>query len=602
MFKRYCLIALMSLTATLPGQIAVGPTSSILRSPKVDAAQHLHDLCERYYALLMETSPESATYYSYPGFDDRWSDLSPSAIAKRDYRILELLQELNSIDREQLKEIEQLNFDTFKWVLEDTKAGQRFRSEYLPFNKLDAVHFDIAEVFNIMPKKTLADYENMLIRLKTAPALIDQTIVLLRKGMVQRITTPKVALEGVTEQLLAVMPERLEECIYFNSFKSLPDTFSAADKERIQSKALEILRNGLYPALQRLYDFLVTDYIPNCRETIGFSDLDDGLDWYQQRVRHYTTTDLTPEQIHALGWSEVMRIRKEMQNVIETVKFHGTLPDFFEYMRTDPQFFYKERQDLLNGYRQILSHVEMKLPTLFGHLPKLPCIVLPIPEHSEEHAIGAYYVLGSLKTNRPGVFYANTSKLNSRPNWGMEALALHEALPGHHFQISLVLENEQLLNFRKLSTFTAYVEGWGLYSEGLGRELGLYANPYSYFGRLDAEMHRAIRLVVDTGIHAFGWSRQQAIDYFLANTGMGLHEIETEVDRYIVWPGQALAYKIGELKILEMRYLAQQELGTQFDIRAFHDEVLAHGALPLSIFEAHMKRWIAKQRRNAIPY
>jgi uncharacterized protein (DUF885 family) len=359
------------------------------------------------------------------------------------------------------------------------------------------------------------------------------------------------------------------------------------------------LESEVVPAYRTLHDYLVKTYIPSARETTGWRDLPNGRNWYAHLVRHYTTTDLTPKQIHDLGLSEVRRIRAEMEKGKEQAGFRGTLAEFFEFLRTDPQFFFTKREDLLVGYRDIAKRIDPELVRVFGKLPRLPYGVIAIPAHIEVSQTSAYYQLGSPQAARPGYFYVNTYSLNSRPKWEMEALALHEAVPGHHLQIALAQELEGLPEFRRHSEFTAFIEGWALYAESLGEEMGFFANPYSKLGQLTFEMWRAIRLVVDTGLHEFGWSRQQAIDFFKENSPKPEHDIIVEVDRYLVSPGQALAYKIGELKIKELRAAASRELGQRFDLRSFHDEVLGQGALPMGVLEARINAWVKDQKTRA---
>jgi len=321
-----------------------------------------------------------------------------------------------------------------------------------------------------------------------------------------------------------------------------------------------------------------------------------GREWYAYRVRFETTTDMAPDAIHELGLSEVKRIRGEMERIKAQTGFTGTLEEFFTFLRSDPRFYYNTREELLVAYRDIAKRIDPELTRVFGRIPRLPYGVIPIPEYSEKTNTTAYYSPGSPESNRPGYYFVNLYDLKSRPKWEMEALSLHEAVPGHHFQIALAQELDELPQFRRNGSFTAFVEGWGLYAESLGPELGMYSDPYSKFGQLTYEMWRAVRLVVDTGMHAKGWTRQQAIDYFVANSSKPLHDIEVEIDRYLVWPGQALAYKLGELKIKELRAHAQRELGDAFDLRAFHDQLLGAGPLPLSVLETRMKEWVAKQK------
>ncbi|HEY6170091.1 MAG TPA: DUF885 domain-containing protein, partial [Verrucomicrobiae bacterium] len=380
-------------------------------------------------------------------------------------------------------------------------------------------------------------------------------------------------------------------------FNAMPAEIPKAEQERLRAAAVKAYTTRVAPAFQRLHDFLAEEYVPHCRESIGLSALPDGKEWYAYNAHASTTTRLTPDEIHALGQSEVKRIRAEMERVKAQVGFKGSLDKFFTHLRTDSKFFYRTGDELLAGYRDIAKRIDPELVRLFGKLPRTPYGVVPVPGYAEKSQTTAYYEFGSMRAGRPGNFFANTYDLRSRPKWEMEALTLHEAVPGHHLQLALADELENVPEFRKYTGYTAFIEGWGLYSESLGGELGLYRDPYAKFGQLTYEMWRAIRLVVDTGMHAKGWTRQQAIDFFTANAGKAEHDIAVEVDRYIVWPGQALAYKIGELKLKELRAYATKELGAKFDVRAFHDEVLGQGALPLDVLEARIKAWVAERKR-----
>jgi uncharacterized protein (DUF885 family) len=342
---------------------------------------------------------------------------------------------------------------------------------------------------------------------------------------------------------------------------------------------------------------MLNDYLPGARDSIAISDLPDGQAWYAHNVKVRTTTDLTPKEIHAIGVSEVKRIRAEMDEVIKSSGFEGNFDEWCEYLRTDPQFYHTSAEELLRGYRDIAKRIDPELVKLFGHLPRNPYGIIPVPSYAEKSQTTAYYMSGSLAAGRPGYYFANTYALETRPKWEMEALTVHEAVPGHHLQISIAQELEDVPNFRKWGGYTAFVEGWGLYSESLGEELGLYQDPYSKFGQLTYEMWRAVRLVVDTGMHSLGWTREEAIDFFAANSSKSLHDITVEIDRYIVWPGQALAYKLGELKFKELRARATAELGDDFDIRAFHDACLENGALPLDVLDAHISDWIEEQKQ-----
>jgi len=468
----------------------------------------------------------------------------------------------------------------------------RFPEELLPLNQMAGVQQDVAQVLSIMPKAKASDFADMVARLEKSGVLVEQTLALLREGLSRKLTPPRITLRDVPQQVLNALPAEPRESAAFRPFQEMPAAIPAAEREALQGRALAAITNVLYPRFRELHRFLVEEYVPQSRESIACHDLPDGPAWYAHRVRRMTTTSLTPQQIHELGLAEVKRIRAEMDRVIAQTGFQGGFAGFLQFLRTDPQFYYERGTALLAGYRDISKRVDLELPKLFGRLPRLPYGVLPIPSYAEKSQTTAYYQPGAGAFGRPGVFYANTYDLRTRPKYEMEALTLHEAVPGHHLQIALAQELDGVPEFQKHSETTAFVEGWALYSEKLGEEMGFYTDPHAKFGQLTYEMWRAIRLVVDTGMHALGWSRERAIEFFKANAGKSEHDIVVEIDRYIVWPGQALAYKLGELKIRELRALAEKELGGQFDVRAFHDELLGKGALPLDVLEPRMKAWI----------
>ncbi len=397
--------------------------------------------------------------------------------------------------------------------------------------------------------------------------------------------------------MIAQIPDDPMKSPLLRSFTQMPNTIPNEEQARLTAEAKQAYAEQVKPAFQRLHDFLEQTYLPKARKSIAATDLPDGQAWYAYRVRQMTTTNLTPKEIHEIGLGEVKRIRVEMEMVKNETGFKGTMQEFFMYLRTDPKFYFTDKNELLKSYRDIAKRIDPELIKLFKTLPRTPYGVIPVPSYAEKSQTTAYYYPGSPDAGRPGYFFANTYALETRPKWEMESLTLHEAVPGHHLQIALSQELGQLPEFRRNNWgYTAFVEGWGLYSESLGEDLGLYKDPYAKFGRLTYEMWRAIRLVVDTGMHSMGWSRQQAIDFFMENAGKTEHDIVVEVDRYIVWPGQALAYKIGELKIKELRAYATKELGAKFDIREFHDEVLRHGAVPLSVLETNIKGWVERRK------
>ncbi len=556
-------------------------------------SERLKRFFDLYWRTRMLANPELATDIGYPGLDDRLGDLSPETIelAKRIAR--DERAALTSIDRARLTPAEQANYDLALWRVEQGIEGGRFPQEYLLVNQLGGIQQDLPEVLASMPTRSVRDYENRLARLRQAPRVIDQTLALLAQGLKEGITPPKVTLRDVPAQFESLLTDDPAESPVLETFQRIPETIPAADRERLRREAAQIFQSQVAPALRKLHDYLVQTYIPEARETIAIRDLPDGRAWYAYLVRQATTTDLTPEQIHQIGLSEVKRIRKEMDELIASTGFQGSFEDFCKFLRTDPRFFYDKPEDLLRGYRDITKRIDPELVKLFGKLPRLPYGVTAVPASAAKSQMSAYYGGGALAAGRPGGFYVNTYDLKSRPKWAMEDLASHEAVPGHHMMAALVEELGEIPEWRRWDAYPAMGEGWALYAESLGYEIGLYKDPYSHFGQLNAEMWRAIRLVVDTGLHDLGWTRQQAIDYCKASSARTDHEIEVEVDRYIVWPGGAVCYKVGELKIKELRAYAEKELGSRFDVRAFHDQLLDHGQLPLALLEKRIKAWVA---------
>lgn len=554
----------------------------------------LHHLFDLYWEWRMEENPDEATFWGYPGKQGHWPQLTEEAILNRQSFTSQLLNILNSIPLNQLPENDRDSYFILKRILEEDLACTEFGSHYLLVNQMHGMHLHVPLIIELMPHGSVKDYEDILSRLRRLPEFFQQTIQLLDKGLELKITPPRIALLKVPQQVLNQIFENPIDSPLLKAFQQFPSSIDPEKCSELASEAQEVYRNIVFPAYLKLYNYLSEEYIPNCRRSIAFSDLPRGREWYTHHVQSSTTTSLTPQEIHLIGLKEVQRIHNEMKEIIQSSPFKGSFEEFLNFIETDPQFFYSNREDLLHGYRTLTKYIESKLSLLFAEFPTLPFEVIPIPAYSEESQIGAYYCPGSLANGRPGYFYINTSYPEKRPKWEMEPLALHEAVPGHHLQISLAQELNNIPEFRKNSTFTAYVEGWGLYAESLGAEFGLYRDCYSNFGRLTYEMLRAIRLVVDTGMHALGWTREEAIQFFKKYVGMSDHEISTEVDRYLVLPGQALAYKIGELKLKEMRSLAGKQLGDRFDIRAFHTAWLQNGTLPLDIAEQKIHEWILK--------
>ena len=563
---------------------------------QADENGRLWRLFEANWEYRMIASPEAATWRGYPGQNHRWSDLSMEAVAVAKTVVRQTLEAVRSFDRAKLNEANRLNYDLFRRNTEMAVERQLFPAEFLAVNQMDGLPRDVPSMIAMMPAAKANDYEDILARLGGIPALVDQTIVLLQEGLSRGIVPPRVPLRSLPDQVAGQVHIGPMTTPMLAKFKKFPATIPVAKQARLTEAAKAVYADAVRPALKRLHRFLRDEYVPNCRETVGRSALPNGRAWYDYQIKHYTTTTLSPDEIHNIGLREVKRIRAEMEAIRERVGFEGDLHAFFDFLRTDSQFYYDTADELLAGYRDICKRADPELTKLFRKLPRQPYGVIPVPAYIEKSVTTAYYQPGSNDAGRAGFFFANTYDLKSRPKWEMEALALHEAVPGHHLQLAIADEIVGLPEFRKYGRYTGYVEGWGLYSESLGEEMGFYTDPYSKFGQLTYEMWRAIRLVVDTGIHAKGWSRQRAIDFFKANAGKTEHDITVEVDRYIVWPGQALAYKLGELKLKDLRARATAKLGDKFDIRSFHDEILWNGALPLSILDQHINNWIAAEQ------
>ena len=567
------------------------------KGQKADSVR-LHELFALDWDYSNTEYPESATYSGYKGQNGRWTDLSLAAIARRKNELKSPLAVITSIDRASLSTKDQLNYDLFRRGAEDAIAGTRFPAEYLAIDARSGPQL-LSQIMELNPNATVQDYEDIVSRVDGLATVIDQTIVLLQKGLDAKVTAPRITLRDVPAQvqgLLTADPLKSPVLVMFTRF---PQEIPASEQKRLTTAAVASYTTKVKPAYERLYTFLTRTYIPGARETVGMSALPDGAAWYAYNVRIQTTTNRTPEQIHQIGLAEVKRIRGEMDSVMTSIGYKGTFAQFTNFLRTDPKFFFTDSADLVRAYRDIVKRIDPELIHLFGHLPRLPYGVATIPSYSAKSATTAYYQPGSYEAGRPGYYYVNTYALDTRPKWEMEALSSHEAVPGHHLQIAIAQELTDLPNFRRYGGYTAFVEGWALYSESLGSRIGLYKDPYSKFGQLTYEMWRAIRLVIDTGIHSQGMTRQQAIDYFEANSAKTHNDIVVEVDRYITTPGQALAYKSGELEIRELRAYAEQQLGDKFDIREFHDQVLGQGALPLDVLDARIRAWVAEKKTKA---
>ena len=556
----------------------------------------LHRLFDLDWEYNNVAYPEYATNNGYPGQNDRWTDLSVAAINERRAAVNSELKVVRAVNRARLNAPDQLSYDIFKRGIEESIEGTRFPGDLLQVTQRDGPQY-ASSTISAMPAATVKDYTDMIARLRALPTVVDQTIALLDSGVKRGVTPPRITLRDVPAQVTNLIPEDPLKSALLAPFTRFPVGIAESDRTRLRADAVRAYNEQDRPAFQRLQNYLTNTYIPRSRETIGMSALPDGVAWYAYRVKVQTTTARTPREIHDLGLAEVTRIRAQMDSLIRSTGFKGDFAAYTNMLRTDPKFFYTDSAALVRGYRDIAKRIDPELPKLFGRLPRLTYGVSTIPSYAASSQTAAYYRPGAPDSHRAGQFFVNTYKLDSRPTWEMEVLTAHEAVPGHHLQIAISQELEGIPEFRRYALFTAFVEGWGLYSESLGPELGLYKDPYSKFGQLTYEMWRAIRLVIDTGIHSFGWSRQQAIDYFRTNSAKTDQDITQEVDRYIVMPAQALAYKSGELEIKALRKYAEQELGPRFDIRAFHDQILSQGALPLDVLDPRMRRWVADQKK-----
>lgn len=559
-------------------------------------SERFEEIVDMTYEYTMLSFPEFATYLGDPRGQDRWSDRSEATTLQRQQDEKTLLAALENINRDALTETEQVNYDLLYNRQKLEIEGHQFPGEMMPINQMGGVQQNIAQMMAIIQPKNAQDYANMISRLDKTPEVVDQTIAWMRKGMAAGITPPAITLRDVPQQIRNQLVDEPDQSPLLAAFMKFPANVDSLQQATLKKQAEAAYSEKVAPAFEKLLAFMENEYLPAARESIAMRDLPNGEAWYAYNVKQSTTTDLTPEQIHQIGLDEVKRIRGEMESVIESSGFEGSFEEFLVFLRTDPQFYHETKEGLLREYRDIAKRADPELMKLFGKLPRTPYGVIPVPAYAEKSQTTAYYQPGSVKAGRPGNFFANTYALDTRPRWEMEALTLHEAVPGHHLQIALQDELEDVPWFRRAGGYTAFVEGWGLYSESLGVEMGFYTDPYSKFGQLTYEMWRAIRLVVDTGMHHLGWSRQQAIEYFMQNAGKQEHDVTVEVDRYIVWPGQALAYKIGELKIKELRAYATNELGEEFDIREFHDEVLGRGSVPLSVLDANIRAWVGAKK------
>jgi uncharacterized protein (DUF885 family) len=586
-------------TASTPAPAAT-PAAAAQKS----AAEQLNALYDEYWEESLKLNPVQATFVG----DNRYNDQLPNFLGK-EYRDQALafahryLERAKAFDPAQLQGQDRLSYDIFVRERALEIEGARFPGWLVPINQfynLATFPIMLGSGTNAQPFKTVEDYDMWLARMTKFPVVFDQAIANMRDGMKAGVVQPKVLMTKVLPQIEAQLVANVEDSILYNPIKNFPAEFTQADKDRLTAAYAAAIKEQMLPAFRRLHDFIAKEYLPACRDTVGLSALPDGEAWYAFNVKTQTTTDLTPAQIHEIGLAEVARIHGEMRKVMGQVGFEGELKDFFKHLTTDKRFKFASEADMLKAYNDLSAKLRAATPSMFSLTPKAGFEIRPVEAYRAQSAAGGSYQSPSEDGSRPGIFYLNTFDLPSRATWDMESLFLHEAIPGHHFQIALQQELAGLPKFRRFGGETAFAEGWGLYAESLGKELGVYSDPYQYFGALQAELWRAIRLVVDTGLHSKGWTREQVIAYMLENSATTNTEAVAETERYIAIPGQALAYKIGALKIRELRTRAEQALADKFDVKAFHAQVLEDGALPLGVLEAKIDRWIAEEKGSAV--
>ncbi|WP_101925817.1 MULTISPECIES: DUF885 family protein [Luteimonas] len=604
----FALTATGSLVACSRDAAPVATPATDAAAPEDAAAKaaRLTALYAEFWEETLKLNPVQATFQG----DMRYNDQLPD-FGSADYRAqlhafnTRWLEQVEAIGEAGLTGQDLLSYRIFVDERRRALDGERFPSWMLPVNQMGSIvsyAVMLGSGQTAQPFKTVQDYDNWLARAARVPVLIDTDIANMRAGIEANVVQPRVVMEKVLPQLDAVIQATPEESPFWGPLAQFPDEVPEAERERLTAAFRTLIVDQLNPAMQRQRDFIADEYLPQTRDSVGIDALPDGMAWYAYSARQQTTTTLAPDAIHQIGLDEVARIHGEIRGVMTEVGFDGSLQDFFRFMQSDKRFEFRSEDALLAAYRALEAKVETRVPELFSLTPKAGFEIRPVEAFRAESAAGGSYMSPSEDGSRPGIFYVNTFDLPTRKTWDAEDLFLHEAIPGHHFQLALQQELTDLPAFRRFGGETAFIEGWGLYAEGLGKDLGLYTDPYSYFGRLQGELWRAVRLVVDTGLHSKGWTRRQVLDYMFENSSVSEPDAIAEAERYIAWPGQALAYKIGELKIKELRAKSEAALGERFDIREFHAEVLKDGSVPLAVLEAKIDTWIAAvQSRPATP-
>lgn len=560
----------------------------------VSTSDHLlQQLIRTHQQFYLQSSPFNDPQEG--GNNGKLPDLSPKFLALQNKKLATIYQALINIDNKQLNSTNQINRAVLLYTVKNQLDSYQNKEHYMPLTAESGFHVWITNISQQVNLQSEQDYIDYLSKLRAIPQYFEQQIAWMNLGIQEGITQPKVVLKGFEQSILAYIKEDVSDSEYYQPFKKMPNYLSPNKQVSIQQEAKTVISEYVMPAYQKYYDYMVNRYQPNARNNIAAISLPSGKKYYQNRVKHYTTIDISAQQVHEKGLKEVARIRGEMNMIIEQVQFDGNFAEFVNFLRSDEQFYAKTPVELLKEASYIAKQMDAKLPSLFKNLPRTPYGVIEVPANiAPKYTTGRYS--GPSRDDQAGNYWVNTYRLDRRPLYVLTALTLHEAVPGHHLQGSIAKEMQNVPKFRNRTYISAFGEGWGLYSEYLGIEAGMYKNPYHNFGRLTYEMWRACRLVVDTGIHSQGWSRQQAIDYLANNTALSLHNVQTEIDRYISWPGQALSYKIGELTIKQLRLDAEKTLGQQFDLREFHDQILRNGSIPLDLLETIIHRYITEQK------
>ncbi|KAF1707601.1 DUF885 domain-containing protein [Pseudoxanthomonas sacheonensis] len=591
--------AAVLMTAVPQAEAAKKKTAETVQVAEDKGAQ-LTKLYSEYWEETLKLNPVQATFQG----DNRYNDLLPD-FGSAEYRkqqhdfTVRWLKTIKDVGSAGLQGQDLLSYEIFVRDAENSLEGEKFPDWMMPVNQMASIAsyaVMLGAGTSAQPFKTVKDYDNWLARGNRLPVLFDTDIANMREGIKAGVVQPRALMVKVIPQLDALIKDKPEDTLFWGPIKNLPADFSAADKQRLTADYRKMIGEQLLPAYRKLRAFINDEYLPATRDSVGLDKLPDGLAWYAYNARNSTTTDMSPDAIHQLGLSEVARIHGEIRKLMAETGFKGSLQDFFKFMQNDPRFSFKDEPALLAYYRALEARINKRIPEQFSLTPKAPFEIRPVEEFRAKSAAGGEYQSPSEDGSRPGIFYVNTYDLPTRKTWDAEDLYLHEAIPGHHFQLALQQELSGVPAFRRFGGETAFIEGWGLYSESLGKSLGVYETPYDYFGYLQNELWRAIRLVTDTGLHSKGWTREQVIKYMLDNSAESETQSTAEAERYIAWPAQALAYKIGELKIQQLRAKSEKELGSKFDVREFHAEVLKDGSVPLDVLEAKIDRWIASKK------